>query len=84
MQKVVTEFLDRLFTEGDIDGAMELTTDRFSWTVGGKPGGGFALAGTYDREGFVRMLGQAGASVPAGPQIDIVSVTLSNRVGPTK
>ncbi|GAA1778500.1 nuclear transport factor 2 family protein [Streptomonospora arabica] len=74
MTDVATEFLARLGT-GDAAGAMQLTTDDFHWTVGGKPGGGFALAGTYDRAGYLEMLGRAAASLPAGPRIEVVSAT---------
>jgi len=74
MANVATEFLSR-FAAGDVTGALELTTDDFRWTVGGKPGGGFALAGTYDQAGYLEMLGRAAASLPAGPQIEVISVT---------
>ncbi|MBP2471803.1 ketosteroid isomerase-like protein [Crossiella equi] len=71
---IATEFFE-LLGRGHIDGAMALTTDDFTWTVGGKPGGPFALAGTYDSAAYIEMLGHVAASIPAGPQVEIVSVT---------
>jgi uncharacterized protein len=45
------------------------------WTVGGKPGGGFALAGTYDRDSYIELLGRVAGYLPAGPNLEITSVT---------
>lgn len=56
---IATSFFDRLGS-GDVYGALALTTPDFTWTVAGKPGQ-FALAGVY--------------FLPAGPRVDITSVT---------
>lgn len=74
MTDVAAEFFSRLGA-GDVAGAMELTANDFRWTVGGRPGEGFALAGTYDRAGYVQMLDRVAASLPAGPQVEVVSTT---------
>lgn len=60
---------------GNIDAALGRTTPDFTWTVPGKPGGGFALAGTYDREQYRALLGRVAAALPDGPQVDVTSVT---------
>jgi hypothetical protein len=60
---------------GDLDKALANTTEDFIWTVSGKPGEGFALAGTYERARFVDMLGHVGSSMPAGPKVEVTSTT---------
>ena len=68
-----TMFLDRL-RAGDLNGALALTTDRFTWSVAGKPGQ-FVLAGRYDRKKYRELLARVGRSLTSGPQMDIRSVT---------
>lgn len=71
---LASEFFDRI-GHGDIEAALALTADTFTWTVAGSVGGPFALAGTYNKATFVRMMGQVAASLPGGPKIEIKSVT---------
>jgi uncharacterized protein len=59
----------------DIEAALARTTPDFTWTVPGRPGGRFALAGTYDREQFPAMLGRVATALPDGPRVDVTSVT---------
>ncbi|MGW2032946.1 nuclear transport factor 2 family protein [Streptomyces sp. NPDC001811] len=70
---VATDFFDRL-GKGDIPGALQLTTPDFTWTVAGKPEQ-FGLAGVYNRDSYLDMLGRVAAFLPAGPRIDVTSVT---------
>lgn len=70
---IATDFFDRL-GKADVSGALDLTTPDFTWTVAGKPDQ-FALAGTYDRDGYIDMLGRVGGFLPAGPQVQVTSVT---------
>lgn len=60
---------------GDVEKALANTTEEFVWTVSGKPGDGFALAGSYNRARYVEMLSHVKASMPSGPQIDVTSMT---------
>jgi ketosteroid isomerase-like protein len=69
-----TQFFADMGT-GDLGKALANTTEDFTWTVSGKPGDGFALAGTYDRARYVEMLGHVSASMPAGPRVDVTSMT---------
>jgi uncharacterized protein len=71
---LATEFFDCV-GRGDVDGALALTSQDFAWTVGGKPGGPFALAGKYDRAEYPALLGHVAASLPGGPQVEVVSHT---------
>jgi ketosteroid isomerase-like protein len=69
-----SQFFHDLTADG-VEAALARTTADFTWTVAGKPGQGFALAGIYDREHIPAMLGRVAAALPEGPQVDITPVT---------
>lgn len=63
-----------LLGRGDVAGALAMMTEDATWTVAGRPAD-FPLAGSYDREGFTRMLGRIGSVMPDGVRVTITSVT---------
>jgi ketosteroid isomerase-like protein len=69
------EFFARL-RAGEPEGVLELCAPGFTWTVFGQPGR-LSIAGTYDRDGFLVMLGQVAAAFPEPPTQEIVAITES-------
>jgi hypothetical protein len=51
-----TRFFADLNT-GDVEKALARTTEDFTWTVAGKPEGGFALAGVYRKQQYLDAFG---------------------------
>lgn len=49
---------------GKIDEVLQLLTDDFTWTVAGKPNGGFKFSGIYNKQEFLQMLGNVGSIFP--------------------
>ncbi len=68
------EFFARL-RAGDPERVLELCAAGFTWTVFGQPGH-FSLAGIYDRDGFLAMLGRVAAAFPEPTKQEIVAITV--------
>jgi hypothetical protein len=62
------------FSVLDVDGAMAHTTDDFTWWMAGKPEN-FPLCGSMSKEKFLSVFGQLLGLVPAGIQIQPLTLT---------
>ncbi|MEU3985320.1 nuclear transport factor 2 family protein [Streptomyces sp. NPDC026672] len=70
---VVLDFFGHL-SQGDAEAALALLDDDVRYWVAGKPEQ-FPLAGTYNKDEFIRMLGGVGQNMPNGVQVTVTSVT---------
>jgi hypothetical protein len=71
--QVVRRFFENL-TAGNIEGALALMDDQAVYWVSGKPEQ-FPLAGNYNKEEFVEILGRIGSAMPNGVEVKITSTT---------
>ncbi|MGW0705840.1 nuclear transport factor 2 family protein [Streptomyces sp. NPDC002643] len=62
------------FNAGNAEAAFALLDEQVVWRVMGKPDR-FPLAGDYDKDGIVRLLGTVGQVMPNGVELTITSST---------
>jgi uncharacterized protein len=70
----VAALLRKPHRAGNIEGALALMDDQAVYWVSGKPEQ-FPLAGNYDKQEFVQMLGRIGSAMPNGVEVNITSAT---------
>ncbi|GGN23040.1 nuclear transport factor 2 family protein [Streptomyces fuscichromogenes] len=62
------------FNAGDAEAAFALLDEEAVWWVAGKPDR-FPLAGDYDKDGLLRLLGTVGQAMPNGVDLKVTSTT---------